>query len=158
MIVERSMDPQWLSNAYLVADRSGGTAVFIDSGAPIGVAATSELRTSSRFDDVATLERATQALIGLGYKKRQARDLVKQARAQLSAEADIPTIVKTVLAISRSQESGPSDARADATQALVQLGYPRPVAAAAVAAACAQLSTDDLPTLVKQALRHCSSS
>jgi hydroxyacylglutathione hydrolase len=29
------MDPQWLSNAYLVADRSGGTAVFIDSGAPI---------------------------------------------------------------------------------------------------------------------------
>ena len=29
------MDPQWLSNAYLVADRSGGTAVFVDSGAPI---------------------------------------------------------------------------------------------------------------------------
>lgn len=35
MIVERSMDPQWLSNAYLVADRAGGTAVFIDSGAPV---------------------------------------------------------------------------------------------------------------------------
>jgi glyoxylase-like metal-dependent hydrolase (beta-lactamase superfamily II) len=35
MIVERSMDPQLLSNAYLVADRSGGTAVFVDSGAPI---------------------------------------------------------------------------------------------------------------------------
>jgi hydroxyacylglutathione hydrolase len=35
VIVERSMDPQWLSNAYLVADRSGGTAVFVDSGAPI---------------------------------------------------------------------------------------------------------------------------
>ena len=35
MIVERSMDPRWLSNAYLVADRAGGTAVFIDSGAPI---------------------------------------------------------------------------------------------------------------------------
>ena len=29
------MDPEWLSNAYLVADRSGGTAVFVDSGAPI---------------------------------------------------------------------------------------------------------------------------
>jgi hydroxyacylglutathione hydrolase len=29
------MDPSWLSNAYLVADRSGGTAVFVDSGAPI---------------------------------------------------------------------------------------------------------------------------
>ncbi|HKO74194.1 MAG TPA: MBL fold metallo-hydrolase [Gaiellaceae bacterium] len=35
MIVERSMDPTWLSNAYLVADRAGGTAVFVDSGAPI---------------------------------------------------------------------------------------------------------------------------
>jgi hydroxyacylglutathione hydrolase len=35
MIVERSMDPGWLSNAYLVADRVGGTAVFVDSGAPV---------------------------------------------------------------------------------------------------------------------------
>ena len=35
MIVERSMDPGWLSNAYLVADRRGGTAVFVDSGAPL---------------------------------------------------------------------------------------------------------------------------
>jgi hydroxyacylglutathione hydrolase len=35
MIVERSMDPNWLSNAYLVADHSGGAAVFIDSGAPV---------------------------------------------------------------------------------------------------------------------------
>src|SRR5439155_15994021 len=29
------MDPGWLSNAYLVADRRGGTAVFVDSGAPL---------------------------------------------------------------------------------------------------------------------------
>jgi hydroxyacylglutathione hydrolase len=28
------MDPGWLSNAYLVADEEGGTAVFVDSGAP----------------------------------------------------------------------------------------------------------------------------
>ena len=36
MLVERSMDPGWLSNAYLVADEEGGTAVFVDSGAPMG--------------------------------------------------------------------------------------------------------------------------
>ena len=30
------MDPGWLSNAYLVADEPGGTAVFVDSGAPLG--------------------------------------------------------------------------------------------------------------------------
>ena len=35
MIVERSMHPSWLSNAFLLADEPGGTAVFIDSGAPL---------------------------------------------------------------------------------------------------------------------------
>lgn len=29
------MDRSWLSNAYLVADREGGTAVYVDSGAPL---------------------------------------------------------------------------------------------------------------------------
>lgn len=35
MIVERSMDPALLSNAYLVATGSGGPAVVIDTGAPL---------------------------------------------------------------------------------------------------------------------------
>ena len=30
------MDPGWLSKAYLVYDEPGGTAVFVDSGAPLG--------------------------------------------------------------------------------------------------------------------------
>jgi hydroxyacylglutathione hydrolase len=34
LIVERSMHPEWLSNAYLVADASGGRGVLIDSGGP----------------------------------------------------------------------------------------------------------------------------
>jgi hydroxyacylglutathione hydrolase len=29
------MHPDWLSNAYLVADEEGGKAVFVDSGAPV---------------------------------------------------------------------------------------------------------------------------
>ncbi len=36
MIVERSIHPDWLSNAYLVADEPGGAAVVIDSGGPSG--------------------------------------------------------------------------------------------------------------------------
>jgi hydroxyacylglutathione hydrolase len=36
VIVERSMQPDWLSNAYLVAARDGGPAVVIDSGGPAG--------------------------------------------------------------------------------------------------------------------------
>jgi hydroxyacylglutathione hydrolase len=35
VIVERSMHPGWLSNAYLIADEAGGTGVFVDSGAPL---------------------------------------------------------------------------------------------------------------------------
>jgi hydroxyacylglutathione hydrolase len=35
MLVERSMHPRFLSNAYVVADGEGGTAIFVDSGGPI---------------------------------------------------------------------------------------------------------------------------
>jgi hydroxyacylglutathione hydrolase len=35
MIVERSMHPDWLSNAYLIAAEPGGPAAFVDSGAPL---------------------------------------------------------------------------------------------------------------------------
>jgi hydroxyacylglutathione hydrolase len=63
MLVERSMHPDWLSNAYVVADERGGTAVFVDSGAPLeplqqalrewGASATHILRTHSHHDHVA---------------------------------------------------------------------------------------------------------
>ncbi|MHB8643362.1 MAG: MBL fold metallo-hydrolase [Gaiellaceae bacterium] len=63
MLIERSMDPAWLSNAYLVADEPGGTAVFVDSGAPMeplfararewGVTPTHVLRTHAHPDHVA---------------------------------------------------------------------------------------------------------
>ena len=63
MLIERSMDPGWLSNAYLVADEPGGTAVFVDSGAPVepllarvrewGVTPTHVLRTHAHADHVA---------------------------------------------------------------------------------------------------------
>jgi hydroxyacylglutathione hydrolase len=57
------MDSGWLSNAYLVADEPGGTAVFVDSGAPLEpllraaeewrVTPTHVLRTHSHPDHVA---------------------------------------------------------------------------------------------------------
>ncbi|HEX4930637.1 MAG TPA: MBL fold metallo-hydrolase [Gaiellaceae bacterium] len=63
MLIERSMHPQWLSNAYLLADEPGGTAVFIDSGAPLeplheavareGLKVTHLLTTHSHPDHVA---------------------------------------------------------------------------------------------------------
>jgi hydroxyacylglutathione hydrolase len=35
MLVGRSMHERWLSNAYVLGDAPGGTAVFVDSGAPL---------------------------------------------------------------------------------------------------------------------------
>ena len=62
MLIDRSMHPSWLSNAYLVADEEGGTAVFVDSGAPLepllaaaerwGVTPTHVLRTHGDPDHV----------------------------------------------------------------------------------------------------------
>ena len=63
MLVARSMDPGWLSNAYLLADEPGGRAVFVDSGAPLeplrravaewDVTPTHVLRTHAHRDHVA---------------------------------------------------------------------------------------------------------
>jgi hydroxyacylglutathione hydrolase len=62
MLVQRSMHPDWLSNAYALADREGGTAVFVDSGADVaplvaaierwGAAPVALLRTHSHHDHV----------------------------------------------------------------------------------------------------------
>jgi hydroxyacylglutathione hydrolase len=35
VLVERSLHPRYLSNAYLVADEEGGVALYVDSGAPM---------------------------------------------------------------------------------------------------------------------------
>jgi glyoxylase-like metal-dependent hydrolase (beta-lactamase superfamily II) len=35
VLIERSLHPRYLSNAYLVADEEGGSALYVDSGAPI---------------------------------------------------------------------------------------------------------------------------
>ena len=62
MLVERSIHPHYLSNAYLVADEEGGAALYVDSGAPLepllaaaerwGVEPQVVLRTHSHADHV----------------------------------------------------------------------------------------------------------
>jgi glyoxylase-like metal-dependent hydrolase (beta-lactamase superfamily II) len=63
VLIERSMHPGWLSNAYLIADATGASAVFVDSGAPLeplhaavereGLTPTHLLTTHSHGDHVA---------------------------------------------------------------------------------------------------------
>src|SRR5438132_7050236 len=56
------MHPEWLSNSFVIADREGGTALFVDSGADVaplvaaaerwGAAPAAILRTHSHHDHV----------------------------------------------------------------------------------------------------------
>jgi hydroxyacylglutathione hydrolase len=65
MILERSMNDQFLSNTYVVADEDGGTAVMIDAGGPVeplleaidarGLTLTHVLLTHRHFDHVSEL-------------------------------------------------------------------------------------------------------
>jgi hydroxyacylglutathione hydrolase len=36
VLIAKSMHPDWLSNSFAIADREGGTALFVDSGADVG--------------------------------------------------------------------------------------------------------------------------
>ncbi len=70
MIVERSMNKQFLSNTYLVADHEGGSALLIDAGGPVkpllaaaerlAVQPTHILLTHHHFDHVCELAQLTE--------------------------------------------------------------------------------------------------
>src|SRR6185312_1628178 len=59
LIVERTENPQWLSNAYLVADPERGTGVLID-----GIEITHYLVTHPHADHVAGIKEARERLGG----------------------------------------------------------------------------------------------
>jgi hydroxyacylglutathione hydrolase len=74
LIVERTENPQWLSNAYLVADEAGGTGVLIDGNDDLGplleraerdgIEITHVLLTHAHPDHVAGLAEARERLGG----------------------------------------------------------------------------------------------
>lgn len=124
--------------------------------------------TRNRFADAAKLERAKQALRQLGLSAHAARAALEQASAHVDTNADVAKLVQTAFELSRPHtpaviesatgEPVNNDATTTmATQALVQLGYPRPVATSAVNAACVHVGTGDLVTLIKEALQRTSS-
>ncbi len=51
------MDPGWLSNAYLVGDREGGSALVIDSGAPPGPLCEALARRRLKLEAILTTHR-----------------------------------------------------------------------------------------------------
>ncbi len=88
MIVERTENPQWLSNAYLVADEAGGKGVLIDGNDDLvplleraeadGIEITHILVTHPHLDHVA----------GLAEAQRQLGGVPMVAHAEAAAEMD----------------------------------------------------------------------
>jgi hydroxyacylglutathione hydrolase len=88
VIVERTENPQWLSNAYLVADEAGGTGVLIDGNddlAPLleqaerdGIEITHILITHPHLDHIA----------GLAEARKQLGGVPMVAHAEAAAEID----------------------------------------------------------------------
>jgi glyoxylase-like metal-dependent hydrolase (beta-lactamase superfamily II) len=89
MIVERTENPQWLSNAYLLADEAGGTGVLIDGNDDLGplleraeddgIEITHILVTHPHLDHVA----------GLAEARRRLGDVPMVAHAEAAAEMDL---------------------------------------------------------------------
>jgi Holliday junction resolvasome RuvABC DNA-binding subunit len=152
---------------------------LVDARSPVSIATDETVRREvggsgpvhatkrSRFEDVVIFEHAKQALMQLGFKARAARAALNEVCAHVGADdvasLDVASLVKAVLDLERNAPATPAsassdDQRRDAVSALVQLGYARPIASAAVEGASAHVSANsDLASLIKEALRRCSS-
>ncbi len=95
MIIERSMDENWLSNTYLVADELGSHAVMIDAGGPVApllevldrmrFELTHVLLTHHHHDHVAELDKVLAARPGTPVLIHELeRELVPGATATMS--------------------------------------------------------------------------
>jgi 5-methylcytosine-specific restriction endonuclease McrA len=147
----------------LVDARSSTEVAAVDSLRSLPTAAVAP----NRFADVVRLEHAKQALRELGFSARAARTALEQASAHVDPNADVGQLVRAALALSRAASPevtasatrnsvGEAEMTKLATQALVQLGFPRPLATTAVNAASAHVGDRDLQTLIREALRRTS--
>jgi hydroxyacylglutathione hydrolase len=100
MIVERSMDDQWLSNTYLVADEQGSDAILIDAGGPVAplldvidrmrYRLTHVLLTHHHHDHVAELNTVLERHPGTPVLIHELeRDLVEGATAPMQPDTPI---------------------------------------------------------------------
>ncbi|MGI8579391.1 MAG: MBL fold metallo-hydrolase [Solirubrobacteraceae bacterium] len=94
MILERSMNDQFVSNTYLIADREGGSAAMIDAGGPVspllayidehGLTLTHVLLTHHHHDHVAELDQVLERHPGTPVLIHPLeRELVPQATGDL---------------------------------------------------------------------------
>jgi Holliday junction resolvasome RuvABC DNA-binding subunit len=82
-----------------------------------------------------------------------------KVRAHVGTGADVPTLVRAVLDLhrraSQAQCTDEASTPSLAARALAQAGFSPTLARHAVEQARAHVGTEDLATLIREALRHC---
>ncbi len=88
MIVERTENPQWLSNAYLVADEAGGKGVLIDGNDDLGPLLERAERDGIEITHILITHPHGDHIAGLAEAREQLGGVPMVAHAEAAAEID----------------------------------------------------------------------
>jgi glyoxylase-like metal-dependent hydrolase (beta-lactamase superfamily II) len=88
LIVERTENPQWLSNAYLVADEAGGKGVLIDGNDDAGPLLERAERDGIEVTHILVTHPHLDHVAGLAEARRQLGDVPMVAHPEAAAEMD----------------------------------------------------------------------
>jgi glyoxylase-like metal-dependent hydrolase (beta-lactamase superfamily II) len=88
LIVERTENPQWLSNAYLVADEAGGTGVLIDGNDDVGPLLERATADGIEITHILVTHPHLDHVAGLAEAQRQLGGVPMVAHAEAAAEMD----------------------------------------------------------------------
>lgn len=90
MIVERTENPQWLSNAYLVADEAGGKGVLIDGNDELGPLLERAERDGIEITHILVTHPHHDHVAGLPEAREKLGDVPMVSHAEAAAEMDEP--------------------------------------------------------------------
>ncbi len=88
MIIERTENPQWLSNAYLVADEAGGKGVLIDGNDDVGPLLERANRDGIEITHILITHPHADHVAGLAEAQRQLGGVPMVAHAEAAAEIE----------------------------------------------------------------------
>ena len=95
MIVERTENPQWLSNAYLVADGAGGNGVLIDGNDDLGPLLARAEQDGIEITHILITHPHGDHVAGLEAAQEQLGDVPIVAHAEALAEIE-PEVAETI--------------------------------------------------------------
>src|SRR6476660_9357840 len=88
MLIERTENPQWLSNAYLVADEEGGKGILIDGNEDLGPLLERAERDGIEITHILVTHPHLDHVAGLAEARAKLGGVPRVAHADAAAEMD----------------------------------------------------------------------